>query len=393
MYVPIVIAHRGDSSQAIENSLEAVRLALSLPVDMVEIDIRKSLDNALYVMHDKHTGRTADKNVDIEQSGPMRYQGKVENGEPIPTLKDVLSLFTGNAGLNLEIKSEGAGRLAAEHLRDSGYRGPVLISSFLENEILAVRGVAPFISTSGIFDTFTVQNLTAYHSKRYSLISLRKKTVSKELIIACHNHGIKVYVWTVDDEADMEKFIAWESGRVYQQTFCVKSCCWFTEVRRTRMSRTIIKQDHLFRLIVIGGGITGAGTARDAALRGLSCLLLEKGDFASGVTSKSTRLIHGGLRYLANFEVDLVAESLREREILRRQAPYLIHPMPILIPIYKGDPHNRAVISIGIHLYDMLSHEKDLPHYFTSGSEKTLRFEPRLSRDGLMGSAFYDRRF
>jgi glycerol-3-phosphate dehydrogenase len=149
--------------------------------------------------------------------------------------------------------------------------------------------------------------------------------------------------------------------------------------------------DQTFDLIVIGGGITGAGTARDAALRGLSCLLIEKGDFASGVTSRSTRLIHGGLRYLANFEAGLVAESLRERAILRRQAPYLIHPMPILIPIYKGDPHGRTVISIGIHLYDMLSHERDIPHYFVSGKEKTLGFEPRLNRDGLTGSAlFYD---
>lgn len=147
----------------------------------------------------------------------------------------------------------------------------------------------------------------------------------------------------------------------------------------------------LYDLIVIGGGITGAGVARDAALRGLSCLLLEKGDFASGVTSKSTRLIHGGLRYLANFEVDLVAESLRERAILRQQAPYLIHPMPILIPIYKEDPHGRAIMSIGIHLYDLLSHEKDIPHYFTSNREKTLGFEPRLNREGLTGSAlFYD---
>jgi len=147
----------------------------------------------------------------------------------------------------------------------------------------------------------------------------------------------------------------------------------------------------LFDVIVIGGGITGAGVARDAALRGLSCLLLEKGDFASGVTSKSTRLIHGGLRYLANFEMDLVAESLAERAILRRQAPYLIHPMPILIPIYQGDPHGRAVISLGIHLYDLLSHEKDIPHYFTSDARTTLGFEPRLSRTGLAGSAlFYD---
>lgn len=152
-----------------------------------------------------------------------------------------------------------------------------------------------------------------------------------------------------------------------------------------------LHNDRLFDLIVIGGGITGAGVARDAALRGLSCLLLEKGDFASGVTSKSTRLIHGGLRYLANFEVDLVAEALRERAILRRQAPYLIRPIPILIPIYRGDPHGRAVISLGIHLYDLLSHEKDIPHYFTSNSRRTLGFEPRLCREGLAGSAlFYD---
>ncbi len=149
--------------------------------------------------------------------------------------------------------------------------------------------------------------------------------------------------------------------------------------------------DRLFDLIVIGGGVTGAGVARDAALRGLSCLLLEKGDFCSGVSSKSTRLIHGGLRYLANFEMDLVAESLRERSILHKLAPYLIHPVPILIPIYKHDAHGRAVISVGIHLYDLLSHEKDIPHYFTSGSEKTLEFEPRLNREGLKGSAlFYD---
>ena len=115
--------------------------------------------------------------------------------------------------------------------------------------------------------------------------------------------------------------------------------------------------DRTFDIIVIGGGITGAGVARDAALRGLTTLLLEKRDFSSGVSSKTTRLVHGGLRYLANYEVDLVAEALRERAILRRQAPYLITPMPILIPIYQGDPHGRAAISLGIHLYELLSRE------------------------------------
>src|SRR5512146_1603250 len=115
--------------------------------------------------------------------------------------------------------------------------------------------------------------------------------------------------------------------------------------RREPMQASQAASDTCFDIIVIGGGITGAGCVRDAALRGLSCLLLEKGDFASGVSSKSTRLIHGGLRYLANFEVDLVAEALKERAILRRMAPYLIHPIPLLIPIYRGDAHGRAVIS------------------------------------------------
>jgi len=152
-----------------------------------------------------------------------------------------------------------------------------------------------------------------------------------------------------------------------------------------------MEHDRVFDMIVIGGGITGAGVARDAALRGLATLLLEKRDYASGVSSKTTRLVHGGLRYLANFEVDLVAEALRERAILRRQAPYLITPVPILIPIYKGDPHGRAAISVGIHLYELLSREKDIPHYFTSGTEKTLALEPHLDRTGLTGSAlFYD---
>src|SRR5512146_3280140 len=151
------------------------------------------------------------------------------------------------------------------------------------------------------------------------------------------------------------------------------------------------KTDQNYDLIVIGGGITGAGVARDAALRGLTCLLLEKNDFASGASSKSTRLIHGGLRYLANFELDLVAESLRERAVLRRQAPYLVRPMPFLIPIYRDDPHGRAAISVGVLLYDLLTREKEIPHYYTASKDKTLSFEPRLNPEGLSGSAlFYD---
>jgi len=90
-------------------------------------------------------------------------------------------------------------------------------------------------------------------------------------------------------------------------------------------------QSETYDLIVIGGGINGAGVARDAALRGLKTILLEKNDFASGTSSWSTRLVHGGLRYLEYFEFPLVRESLREREVLLRTAPHLVKPlMPVL---------------------------------------------------------------
>src|SRR6059036_666336 len=91
-----------------------------------------------------------------------------------------------------------------------------------------------------------------------------------------------------------------------------------------------------FDIIIIGAGINGAGIARDAAMRGLKVLVLDKGDIGSGTSSWSTRLIHGGLRYLEHREFGLVRESLRERENLLRIAPHLVRPIPILIPIYKG---------------------------------------------------------
>ncbi len=87
--------------------------------------------------------------------------------------------------------------------------------------------------------------------------------------------------------------------------------------------------------VIIGGGMAGAGVARELALRGLTCILVEKADFASGTTSRSSKLIHGGLRYLELFDFGLVRESLRERETLGRLAPQLIRPLPFLVPVYK----------------------------------------------------------
>ncbi|MHB8765865.1 MAG: glycerol-3-phosphate dehydrogenase/oxidase, partial [Deferrisomatales bacterium] len=148
---------------------------------------------------------------------------------------------------------------------------------------------------------------------------------------------------------------------------------------------------HQFDLAVIGGGITGAGVARDAALRGLSCLLLEKGDFAAGTTAKTTRLVHGGLRYLEHGELHLVGESLRERDTLLRNAPHLIHPMAILLPVYAGDPRPLWKIRAGLWVYDLLSLGKGTPHYGVLRPRTALRKAPFLSPQGLAGAGlFYD---
>src|SRR5881394_1202744 len=115
--------------------------------------------------------------------------------------------------------------------------------------------------------------------------------------------------------------------------------------------RTIAMRDisaETFDLIVIGAGINGAGIARDAAMRGLKVILLDKGDIGGGTSSWSTRLIHGGLRYLEFAELALVRESLREREVLLRIAPHLVRPLPLLIPIYRDSRRGRWLVRTGL---------------------------------------------
>jgi glycerol-3-phosphate dehydrogenase len=144
-----------------------------------------------------------------------------------------------------------------------------------------------------------------------------------------------------------------------------------------------------FDLIIIGAGINGAGIARDAAMRGLTVLILDKGDIGGGTSSYSTRLIHGGLRYLEHGEFGLVRESLRERETLLRIAPHLVRPIPILIPIYKGASRGQTTIRVGMLAYDLLSFGKSVPRHRMLSREDTLRRNPGLQAKGLVGAAVY----
>src|SRR6266850_2904116 len=103
-----------------------------------------------------------------------------------------------------------------------------------------------------------------------------------------------------------------------------------------------------FDVVIIGGGIAGAGVARDLAMRGLSVALLDRGDFGAATTSRSSKLVHGGLRYLEMFDFALVRESLTERERLRRLAPHLVRPLPFLVPIYRDSTRGLVKVRIGL---------------------------------------------
>ena len=216
MRTPLIIAHRGDSFRALENSLEAIRLALAVPADMIEFDLRMSRDGVLYVMHDKHTGRTADRNIDIEQATSRELADlRLKNGEPIPTLDDVLRLIAGRAGINIEIKSDGAGAVLGRHLFLYRYSGYLMVSSFKEAEVQAARGVMLDLPLAVIYDTFSTRHLAAYKSKGFPVISLRKNTVTEHLVRACRAQGVQIYVWTVNDEEEMKRCVAWELDGIY----------------------------------------------------------------------------------------------------------------------------------------------------------------------------------
>ena len=142
-------------------------------------------------------------------------------------------------------------------------------------------------------------------------------------------------------------------------------------------------------LIVIGAGINGTGIARDASIRGLRVLLLDKGDISSGTTSWSTRLIHGGLRYLEHGELGLVRESLHEREILLGIAPHLVRPLRLLIPLYRGARRGKLTIKAGMLAYDLLSINKSLPGHRMLNRIEALHVAPGLQSKGLTGAATY----
>jgi glycerol-3-phosphate dehydrogenase len=144
-----------------------------------------------------------------------------------------------------------------------------------------------------------------------------------------------------------------------------------------------------YDLLVIGGGIQGAAVARDAALRGLSVILLERGDLASGTSSRSSKLIHGGIRYLETGQFRLVREALRERALLLSLAPEFVRPLPFLIPHYRGQGRSRLMVRAGLTLYAALAGRHPLAEHRDLDAPEALALEPSLRPEGLQGASLY----
>lgn len=142
-------------------------------------------------------------------------------------------------------------------------------------------------------------------------------------------------------------------------------------------------------LVVVGGGITGCGIARDAALRGLSVALVEKDDFASGTSSRSSRLIHGGVRYLEHGHLHLVFESSAERRRLLKLAPHLVRPLRFTWPVYVGARIPRWKLGAGLMLYDTLALFRNVGRHRRLSTRGVLELEPAVKSDGLVGGASY----
>ncbi len=148
-------------------------------------------------------------------------------------------------------------------------------------------------------------------------------------------------------------------------------------------------QQERFDLVVIGGGITGAGILRDAAMRGLKVALFERDDFASGTSSRSSKLIHGGLRYLESFNLSLVFESTHERARLMRLSRNLVRPLPFLLPVHRSSRIGLVKVTAGMWLYDLLASFRNYRMHRVLGRRSLLAREPAVRADGLRGGVLY----
>lgn len=239
----------------------------------------------------------------------------------------------------------------------------------------------------------------------------RPKMIEVTALGAAFLAGIQAGIWNKKDIArirDVERLFtpemnAYERNRKYTgwknvvaRTKSTTASLFTTQENNPIRFSALDRKRQLYRaqkmtfdLIVIGGGVTGAGIALDAASRGMSVCLIEKNDFASGTSNKSTKLIHGGLRYLKQMEIGLVKESGSERATVHKLAPHLVVPEKMLLPLVEGGTYGKMMTAIGLKVYDFLANVEGEDKRKMLTIEETVAREPLLNTNGLLGGGYY----
>src|ERR1700757_2607942 len=158
-------------------------------------------------------------------------------------------------------------------------------------------------------------------------------------------------------------------------------------LRREDILRELSDAAHIWDVLVIGGGATGLGAAVESASRGYRTLLIERDDFAKGTSSRSTKLVHGGVRYLEQFNITLVLDALRERGYMLRNAPHLVHKLSFVVPVYSSI--SLPYYALGLKLYERLSGSLSFGKSELLSGKAALELLPTLCRDGLKGGILY----
>ncbi len=239
----------------------------------------------------------------------------------------------------------------------------------------------------------------------------RPKMLEVTALGAAFLAGIKAGIWTKKDIAKLREVDTLFIPEITEYVRTKKYTGWQQAVARTKSTNqnmlsvkeegpirfSILDRDtqlqrakkERFDLIIIGGGVTGAGIALDASSRGMNVCLIEKNDFASGTSNKSTKLIHGGLRYLKQMEIGLVKESGSERAMVHKLAPHLVVPEKMLLPLIEGGTYGKMMTAIGLKVYDFLANVEGDDKRKMLTAEETADKEPLLDKEQLVGGGYY----
>lgn len=438
-----VHGHRGARGYFPENTITSFIEAIKLGVTAIELDVVISKDMQVVVSHEawmnelfcsapdgKAVGSDSkEKNnlfkmnyaeiakFDCGSRGNAEFPLQKKIAEHKPLLSEVITkvdAFTNENKLrpvkyNIEIKTEELEadglfnpdpktfvELVCKEVEKYNITKRCNLQSFDVRILQEIKKRNPEIEVA-----FLVENKDSFESNMQRL-GFVPNTYSPEFILIdetlvrkVREKNMRLIPWTVNEVSDIKKILSLGVDGIISDypDRVIELLNKKTFSARDRKSIIEKIKTSQFDLLVIGGGITGAGIALDAASRGLKVALIEMQDFASGTSGRSTKLIHGGLRYLKQMEFKLVAEVGKEREIIHRIAPHLTKPEPMLLPIVKGGSLGKLSARFGMMIYEWLAGVKEEEKHTSLNFEKTCSAEPLLEKQKLLGGIlFYEYR-